>query len=94
MKIQKKPTLADSICDVRARKIKKTFFTQINTLIDWDTISILIKTIQKEKVPLASLLMMGYCILKDSFTNDIPAKGVIVLLLFSTFIKIFTLFKM
>ena len=42
MKIQKKPTLADSICDLRARKIKKTFFTQINTLIDWDTISILI----------------------------------------------------
>ncbi|PQB08805.1 hypothetical protein BST83_01765 [Polaribacter filamentus] len=42
MKIQKQPTLADSICDLRARKIKKTFFTQINTLIDWDTISILI----------------------------------------------------
>ena len=42
MKIQKQPTLADSICDLRARKIKNTFFTQINTLIDWDTISILI----------------------------------------------------
>ena len=42
MKIEKEPTLADSICDVRARKIKKTFFTQINTLIDWETISILI----------------------------------------------------
>ena len=42
MKIQKQPTLADSICDLRARKIKKTFFTQINTLIDWDTISMLI----------------------------------------------------
>jgi IS5 family transposase len=42
MKIQKQPTLADSICDLRARKIKKIFFTQINTLIDWDTISILI----------------------------------------------------
>jgi transposase, IS5 family len=42
MKIQKQPTLADSICDLRARKIKKTFFTQINTLIDWDMISILI----------------------------------------------------
>ncbi|PQB08677.1 hypothetical protein BST83_11255 [Polaribacter filamentus] len=40
--MQKQPTLADSICDLRARKIKKTFFTQINTLIDWDTISILI----------------------------------------------------
>lgn len=42
MKIQKQPTLADSICYLRARKIKKTFFTQINTLIDWDMISILI----------------------------------------------------
>ena len=42
MKIQKQPTLADSICDLRARKIKKTFFTQINTLIDWNTTSILI----------------------------------------------------
>jgi IS5 family transposase len=39
MKIHKQPTLADSICDLRARKVKKTFFTQINTLIDWETIS-------------------------------------------------------
>ena len=39
MKVQKQPTLADSICDVRARKVKKTFFTQINTLIDWENIS-------------------------------------------------------
>ena len=42
MKIQKPPTLADSICDLRARKIKRTFFTQINTLIDWDAISSII----------------------------------------------------
>ena len=42
MKIQKQATLADSICDLRARKIKKTFFTQINTLIDWTKISTLI----------------------------------------------------
>jgi len=39
MKIHKQPTLADSICDLRTRKIKTTFFTQINTIIDWDTIS-------------------------------------------------------
>ena len=26
MKIQKQPTLADSICDVRARKVKKNIF--------------------------------------------------------------------
>ncbi len=39
---QKTPTLADSICDLRTRKIKSTFFKQINTLIDWDVISKLI----------------------------------------------------
>ena len=42
MKAAKNPTLADSICDVRSRKIKKTFFDQINTLLDWDSISSLI----------------------------------------------------
>jgi len=39
IKTQKQPTLAHSICDVRARKVKKTFFTQINILIDWNIIS-------------------------------------------------------
>ena len=39
MKIHKQPTLADSICDLRTRKIKTTFFSQINTIIDWDSIS-------------------------------------------------------
>lgn len=43
MEIQSIPTLADSICDLRTRKIKKTFFTQINTLIDWSFIDALIK---------------------------------------------------
>lgn len=38
MKLQKQPTLADAICDLRSRKIKTTFFTQINELIDWDSI--------------------------------------------------------
>ena len=33
------PTLADSICDTRSRKIKQTFFTQINTLLDWQPLS-------------------------------------------------------
>ena len=37
------PTLADSICDLRSRKIKRTFFTQINELIDWSPIESLIK---------------------------------------------------
>lgn len=37
------PTLADSICDLRSRKIKRTFFTQINTLLDWEPIEVVIK---------------------------------------------------
>lgn len=32
------PTMADSICDLRTRKIKQTFFKQINTLLDWKQI--------------------------------------------------------
>jgi IS5 family transposase len=32
------PTLADSICDLRSRKIKSTFFKQINDLLDWKPI--------------------------------------------------------
>ena len=43
MELFKHPTLADSICDLRARKIKKTFFTQINRLIDWSSVDTLIK---------------------------------------------------
>ena len=39
MKAPNNPTLADSICDLRTRKIKKTFFTQIDTLLDWESIS-------------------------------------------------------
>ena len=39
MELIKQPTLADSICDLRSRKIKRTFFTQINTLLDWAPIS-------------------------------------------------------
>ena len=42
MKIAKPPTLADSICDLRSRKIKKVFFTQMNDLLDWESISLLI----------------------------------------------------
>jgi hypothetical protein len=45
MKLQKQPTLADTICDLRARKIKTTFFIQINGLIDWDSIEKLIEAI-------------------------------------------------
>jgi len=42
MKLVKNPTLADSICDLRSRKIKTVFFNQINTLLDWDKISSII----------------------------------------------------
>ena len=44
MKIHKQPTLADSICDLRTRKIKTTFFSQINTIIDWNKIAKIIDT--------------------------------------------------
>ena len=37
------PNLPDSICDLRSRKIKRTFFTQINELIDWSPVESLIK---------------------------------------------------
>ena len=42
MELISHPTLADSICDLRSRKIKRTFFTQINTLLDWTPISAVI----------------------------------------------------
>lgn len=42
MKKAIQPTLADSICDLRSRKIKTVFFDQINTLIDWKKTSSII----------------------------------------------------
>lgn len=38
------PTLADSICDLRSRKIKSTFFHQINELLDWKSLTAIINT--------------------------------------------------
>jgi IS5 family transposase len=43
MELVQHPTLADSICDIRSGKIKRTFFTQINTLIDWGPIITILK---------------------------------------------------
>jgi len=43
MELVQQPTLADSICDLRSRKIKRTFFVQINTLIDWKPFVSIIK---------------------------------------------------
>lgn len=71
MKIQKQPTLAASICDTRLRKIKKTFFTQINLLIDWENIS---KVIDKDytrgksatgKPSYDGLLLFKMCLLQS-----------------------------
>ena len=39
MKIQKDPGFADTVCDLRIRKIKNVFYNQVNTLIDWRPIS-------------------------------------------------------
>lgn len=42
MKIIKTPTFADSICDLRTRKIKSTFFNQMDSLLDWGAIKSII----------------------------------------------------
>jgi len=42
MKKQNIPSLADSVVDFRRKKIKKTFFNQINALIDWKKLSAII----------------------------------------------------
>lgn len=70
MKLEKAPTLADSICNLRARKIKTTFFTQMNTLLDWKSISRLInRNYQKGKSATGTpsydgLLLFKMCLLQ------------------------------
>ena len=39
MKKQSTPSFAEVICDLRIRKVKSTFFDQINRLVDWRKIS-------------------------------------------------------
>lgn len=39
MKIEKSPSFADTICDLRVRKIKSIFLNQIEVLIDWRLIA-------------------------------------------------------
>jgi IS5 family transposase len=71
MKLQKQPTLADTICDLRSRKIKTTFFTQINELIDWDSIERLIDTDYSKgksavgKPSYSGLLLFKMCLLQS-----------------------------
>jgi IS5 family transposase len=71
MKSQKQPTLADTICDLRARKIKTTFFTQINELIDWNRIEKLIDADYSKgksvvgKPSYSGLLLFKMCLLQS-----------------------------
>ena len=71
MKLQKQPTLADTICDLRSRKIKRTFFTQINELIDWDSIEKLIDADYSKgksavgKPSYSGLLLFRMCLLQS-----------------------------
>ena len=71
MKIHKQPTLADSICDLRKRKIKTTFFNQINTILDWNKISKIIdKDYSKGKSAVGKpsydgLLLFKMCLLQS-----------------------------
>lgn len=71
MKLQKQPTLADTICDLRTRKIKRTFFSQINTLIDWDVIEKLIDADYSKgksavgKPSYSGLLLFKMCLLQS-----------------------------
>jgi IS5 family transposase len=71
MKLQKQPTLADTICDLRARKIKTTFFGQINELINWDRIEKLIDADYSKgksvvgKPSYSGLLLFKMCLLQS-----------------------------
>lgn len=70
MKKSSTPTLADSICDLRTRKIKKQFFTQINTMLNWDSISSIIDTYYQKgesatgKPSYDGLLLFRMCLLQ------------------------------
>jgi IS5 family transposase len=71
MKLQKQPTLADTICDLRSGKIKRTFFIQINELIDWDNIEKLIDADYSKgksavgKPSYSGLLLFKMCLLQS-----------------------------
>jgi len=70
MQKQVSPSLADSICDLRSRKIKQTFFSQINTLLDWASISSVIAEHYKKgksatgKPSYDGLLLFKMCLLQ------------------------------
>ena len=70
MKKQHYPTFADSICEFRTRKIKKTFFHQINTLMDWSEMDKIIDKHYKKgntavgKPSYSGLLLFKMCLLQ------------------------------
>jgi len=70
MELIKQPTLADSICDLRSRKIKRTFFTQMNSLLDWTAISAVISQHYSKgksatgKPSYSGLLLFKMCLLQ------------------------------
>lgn len=70
MELVHQPTLADIICDLRSRKIKRTFFNQINTLIDWSPIEKIITAHYKKgesavgKPSYNGLLLFKMCLLQ------------------------------
>ncbi len=67
MELVHHPTLADSICDIRSRKIKRTFFTQINTLLDWEPIvKVLKKHYTKGKSATGKPSYSGFLLFKMS----------------------------
>ena len=71
MKRQIQPSFADNICDLRTRKIKKTFFSQMDKLINWDEV---LKIIEKDykkgksavgKPSYSGLLLFKMCLLQS-----------------------------
>lgn len=53
MKKQHEASFADIVCDLRVRKIKRTFFHQMDLLIDWRKVSNVINkhiTIRKSEI--------------------------------------------
>lgn len=71
MKLQKSPTLADSVCDLRTRKIKSTFFSQINKIVDWTEIEEIINIDYSKgksavgKPSYEGLLLFKMCLLQN-----------------------------
>lgn len=70
MKIQNNPSFADTVCDLRIRKIKSQFFQQVDLLLDWDSISKIInKHYKKGKSTVGTpsyegLLLFKMCLLQ------------------------------